>query len=105
MNLMKTQLIKVTTRQSMTRPLFIIATCLPLLAGAASGADVAENWSKHCVSCHAKDGSGNTRMGKQSGVKDYRDAKVQAELKDENGLKAIKEGITVKGKEAMKPFK
>jgi cytochrome c553 len=104
MKLMKTQSIKVKIH-SPTRPLLITVLCLPLMVGAAIGADVAENWTKHCVSCHAKDGSGNTRMGKQSGAKDYRDAKVQAELKDDNGLKAIKEGITAKGKEVMKPFK
>jgi hypothetical protein len=43
-------------------------------------------------------------MGKKSGVKDYRDPKVQAELKDEKSLKTVKEGITENGKERMKPF-
>jgi cytochrome c1 len=43
-------------------------------------------------------------MGKKLGAKDYTDAKVQAELKDEAAIKAIKEGFKDKdGKELMKP--
>lgn len=83
----------------------ITVAALALLAGSVVAADVAANWNTHCVSCHAKDGSGQTRMGRQSGAKDYRDAKVQAEMKDDAALKAIKEGITDKGKERMKPYK
>jgi cytochrome c553 len=93
---------------SCLRSLFTTAVCAAGLVSAAlpsSAADVLENWNTHCASCHAKDGSGNTRMGKQSGVKDYRDAKVQGELKDDSALKALKEGIKDGGKEKMKPFK
>lgn len=69
------------------------------------GADASENWNKHCASCHAKDGSGNTKMGKKLKVKDYRDAKVQAEFSDDVAMKAIKEGAKdSSGKETMKPF-
>jgi cytochrome c553 len=71
---------------------------------AAPAADVEANWNKHCASCHAKDGSGDTRMGKKSGVKDYRDPKVQAELKPDEAFKRIKEGFSEDGKEKMKPF-
>ena len=43
-------------------------------------------------------------MGKKLGAKDYSDAKVQGELKDENAIKAIKEGLKDKeGKSLMKP--
>ncbi len=45
---------------------FILAS-----AGAAFAADGAALWSQHCASCHGKDGSGNTTMGKKLGVKDY----------------------------------
>jgi cytochrome c553 len=83
----------------------IATAALALLAGSVMAADVAANWNTHCVSCHAKDGSGQTRMGRQSGAKDYRDAKVQAEMKDDAALKALKEGIMDKGKERMKPYK
>ena len=74
-------------------------------ASTAWAADVKENWDKHCLKCHGADGKGNTRMGKQSGVKDYTDPKVQEELKDENAVKIIKEGIVEKGKKKMDPYK
>ena len=76
-----------------------------LCAGVAFGADAAANWSQHCASCHGKDGSGSTTMGKKLGVKDYRDAKVQAAFSDAEMQKAIKEGVKENGKEKMKPFK
>jgi len=43
-------------------------------------ATVKENWEKHCQKCHGADGKGQTKMGRQSGAKDYTDPKVQAEL-------------------------
>ena len=67
-------------------------------------ADAGALWDKHCASCHAKDGSGDTRMGKRVEAKDYRDPKVQEQVKDDNAFKAIKEGLTTNGKERMKPF-
>ena len=76
-----------------------------VVASAARAADVKENWEKNCLKCHGADGKGNTKMGKQSGVKDYTDPKVQEELKDENALKIIKEGIVEKGKKKMDPYK
>lgn len=72
---------------------------------AVHAADVNALYEKHCVSCHGKDGAGKTKMGQKSGVKDYRDPKFQAELKDDVALKNIKEGMTENGKEKMKPFK
>jgi cytochrome c553 len=84
------------------RLVVMIALCASV--GVAQAADVKELWDKHCASCHAKDGSGNTKMGKKADVKDYRDPKVQAEIKDDKALKVIKEGLTEKGKERMKPY-
>jgi len=75
-----------------------------LVAGSASGADVKPLYDKHCAKCHGPDGKGKTKMGKQSGVKDYTDPKVQEEMKDDVALKTIKEGITEKGKERMKAY-
>lgn len=75
-----------------------------MATGSCLAADVQANWDKHCLKCHGKDGKGNTKMGKQSGVKDYTDAKVQAEMKDENAIKVIKEGIVEKGKKKMEPY-
>jgi cytochrome c6 len=69
-------------------------------AGLASAADAAENWTKMCASCHAKDGSGSTVMGKKNGVEDYRDAKVQAKFTDAQAIQIITDG-----KDKMKAFK
>ena len=67
-------------------------------------ATVKENWEKHCQKCHGADGKGQTRMGRQSGAKDYTDPKVQAELSDEKAMKIIKEGLVEKGKKKMDPY-
>jgi mono/diheme cytochrome c family protein len=61
-------------------------------------------YDKDCAKCHGPDGKGDTKMGKKLGVKDYSDAKVQAELKDDAAFKSIKEGLKDKeGKVLMKP--
>ena len=70
----------------------------------ASAADVKENYEKGCAKCHGADGKGQTKMGQKLGIKDYSDAKVVAELKDDEAFKAIKEGLKDKdGKVLMKP--
>jgi cytochrome c6 len=69
-----------------------------------NAAEAKENWTKHCAKCHGEDGKGQTRMGKQAGAKDYTDAKVQAEIKDDKALKVIKEGLVVDGKKKMDPY-
>ena len=79
------------------------------LAAAASlhviAADVTENWTKNCVSCHGKDGKGDTKAGRTAGVKDFTDPKYQETLKDDKMAKQIKEGMKDdKGKELMKAF-
>lgn len=71
-----------------------------LLATPAAFGDVAEVYAKNCASCHGKDGTGNTTMGKKSKAKDYTDAKVQASFTDAEALKVILEG-----KEKMKGYK
>jgi cytochrome c553 len=84
--------------------LFTIGLCV---TGAltATAADVAENWTKHCASCHGKDGKGETKAGKKAEVKDLTDAKYQASFTDEKAAQQIKEGMKQDGKERMKPFK
>jgi len=70
----------------------------------ASAADVKENWDKQCAKCHGPDGKGDTKMGQKLAIKNLTDAKLQAELKDEEAFKAIKEGIKdSEGKIKMKP--
>ena len=75
-----------------------------IAAASVSAADLKTNWETHCMKCHGADGKGNTKMGRQSGVKDYTDPKVQAEMKDDKALKIIKEGIVEKGKKKMDPY-
>jgi len=67
-------------------------------------ADVKASWNANCASCHGKDGSGNTKMGKKLNTKDYRDARAQAIFSDAEAERAIKEGVKTNGKETMKPF-
>lgn len=75
-----------------------------LLPVSVASADAAANYGKSCASCHGKDGSGATRMGKKSGARDYRDAKVQASFSDAEAAAAIKNGVKKDGKEKMKAY-
>ena len=59
----------------------------------ASAGDAKENYDKACAKCHGKEGKGDTKMGQKLGIKDYSDAKVQADLKDDAAFKAIKDGV------------
>ena len=88
----------------MRRKIFLFATVIIASAGVGFGADAAGLWTQNCASCHGKDGSGSTMMGKKLGVKDYRDAKVQSAFSDAEAERAIKEGVKTNGKETMKPF-
>lgn len=82
------------------------AVALGLASGAnLLAADTQENWTKHCVSCHGKDGKGQTKAGRMADVKDFTDAKYQATFDDEHAAKQVKEGLKDKtGKDRMKPF-
>lgn len=84
--------------------LLALLACAALGTARLAAADVAENWSKHCASCHGKDGKGLTKAGKMAGAKDMTDATYQAALKDEKMFKSIKEGMKEKGVDIMKPF-
>ena len=66
--------------------------------------DAAALWNQNCASCHGKDGTGNTMMGKKLGVKDYTDPKVQSAFSDAEAATAIKQGVKTSGKQTMKPF-
>jgi len=80
-------------------------TCF-LAVTAGRAAPAAENWENHCAKCHGADGKGQTKAGKKLKLKDYTDAKVQAEMKDEEILKFINEGVKDDaGKEKMKSYK
>jgi cytochrome c6 len=81
--------------------LVTVAACAAMVVS-ASAADVKENWEKSCAKCHGSDGKGDTKMGKKLEIKDFTDAKVQASLKDDAMLKAIKEGVKDGDKTRMK---
>jgi cytochrome c553 len=90
------------TRMKKLLPLLVAA--LAITARPAHAAEAKALYAKDCAKCHGEDGKGETKMGKKLGAKDYTDAKVQAELKDEAAVKAIKDGLKDKeGKTLMKP--
>lgn len=86
----------------MKRILLISAAAVLMTAMSASAADVKETYAKACAKCHGPDGKGETKMGKKAEVKDFTDAKIQASFKDEEMIKAIKEGVKDGDKTRMK---
>ena len=89
----------------MKKLILITATFGFAAAMTASAADGKTNWDSLCAKCHGTDGKGQTKMGQKLGVKDFTDAKFQAELKDDAAAKTIKEGMKDKdGKTLMKSF-
>ena len=88
------------------KKILILAAIIGFTAAVtASAADAKENFDKSCAKCHGADGKGQTKIGEKLGVKDFTDAKVQAELKDDAAFKAIKEGIKdSEGRTRMKGF-
>ena len=88
----------------MKKTLIVVLAIAACAALSARADDAKVIFEKDCAKCHGADGKGDTKMGKKLGVKDYTDAKVQAELKDEAAFKSIKEGLKDKeGKVLMKP--
>ena len=83
----------------------LLVLSLPAFAVGLRGAPAAELWADQCASCHGEDGQAQTKQGKKLKIRDYSSAAVQAELKDDEMLKAILEGVTENGKERMKGYK
>jgi len=71
----------------------LVAALMIASLTAASAGDAKETYDKSCAKCHGAEGKGDTKMGQKLEVKDFSDAKVQAELTDEAAFKAIKEGV------------
>ena len=90
-------------QKNMKRTILITAATLLVAGVSASAADVKETWEKSCAKCHGPDGKGETKIGKKIEVKDFTDSKVQASYKDEDMVKAIKQGIKDGEKIRMKP--
>jgi cytochrome c6 len=84
----------------------IAGAAIAAAAAFALAAPVAENWENHCAKCHGADGKGETKAGRKLQVKDYTNAKVQAEMQDAEMTKATVDGVRDKaGKERMKAYK
>jgi cytochrome c553 len=88
------------------KKILLLATMFGLAATLSTkGAEAKENWDNLCVKCHGAEGKGDTKMGQKLGCKDFTDAKVQADLKDDAATKAIKAGLkSPEDKTLMKPF-
>jgi mono/diheme cytochrome c family protein len=85
---------------------FVIVSGFILLGASGRAAPASENWENNCAKCHGADGKGQTKAGRKLSLKDYTDAKVQADMKDDEMTKVITEGVKDKaGKEKMKAFK
>ena len=77
-----------------------LAVAVPSFASPA-----AEAWENSCAACHGAEGKGDTKQGKKLKIRDYTDPKVQAEMKDDEMLKAILEGYVQNGKTTMQGYK
>src|ERR1700758_956812 len=81
----------------MKRKIFAFATIIIASAGIGFAADASALWAQNCASCHGKDGSGNTAMGKKLGVKDY--------TKSQSFSDAEATNVIANGKGKMKAYK
>ena len=89
----------------MKKLLTLSIAIIAVSALSASAADAKANYESNCAKCHGADGKGQTKIGQMLKIKDFTDAKVQADMKDEDMTKAIKEGIKdADGKTKMKAY-
>jgi len=89
----------------MKKLLVLGITAMAVATLSARADDAKTTYDKSCAMCHGTDGKGATQMGQKLGIKDFTDAKVQADMKDDAAIKAIKEGLKdADGKTQMKPF-
>ena len=88
------------------KKVILLVTLFGLAAAlSAKAADAKENYDNLCAKCHGAEGKGDTKIGQKLGAKDLTDAKVQADMKDEDVVKSIKDGIKdADGKTKMKAF-
>lgn len=88
-------------RQSL--PLVALAAALALAPAArAAEVDVKTLWSKRCASCHAEDGTGQTKMGQKHKVEDLTAEAWQKKHEDAEIRTAIENGVPGT---KMKPYK
>jgi cytochrome c553 len=90
----------------LVKTLLASAALLVAATSTTRAAELQENWTKNCGSCHGKDGRGQTKAGRMAEVKDLTDAAVQSAFTDEQAFNQIKGGLKDKSGEKfrMKPF-
>ncbi len=86
------------------KKLLVLALFAGLGVGSLQAKDAKENYTAHCKSCHGAEGKGDTKFGQKFECKDYSDPKVQAKIKDEEILKAMKEGVKKGERKVMQPY-
>ena len=88
----------------MKKLLVLGIAAMTVAALSARAEDAKTTYDNSCAKCHGAEGKGDTKIGQKLGVKDFTDAKVQADMKDDAAFKAIKEGVKDKDdKTVMKP--
>ena len=88
----------------MKKLLVLGIAAIVVAALSARAEDAKTTYDNSCAKCHGAEGKGDTKIGQKLGVKDFTDAKVQADMKDDAAFKAIKEGLKDKDdKTVMKP--
>lgn len=87
-----------------TTKIVAISLAVAGLTAISQAAPASENWENLCAKCHGADGKADTKIGKKLKLRDYSDAAVQAELKDDEMAKAITDGVKKDGKEVMKGY-
>jgi cytochrome c553 len=88
----------------MKKLLVLGIAAMTVAALSARAEDAKTTYDNSCAKCHGAEGKGDTKIGQKLGVKDFTDAKVQADMKDDAAFKAIKEGVKDKDdKIVMKP--
>jgi len=97
--------IPLTTPKKFMRKIYLFLVLASVLGlPAVRAEDAKANFDAKCAMCHGKDGKGETKAGQKLGIRDYTDPKVQDALKDDQLLKAIKEGVKKEDKVLMKGF-
>jgi len=90
---------------AMKKLLFAIPAALALaFTTNVFGADGSAVYGDNCAKCHGDDGKGQTKMGQKLQVRDYTDAKVQESFTDDQGFKAVKEGLKKDDQTLMKAY-